>query len=383
MKKAFLAVITVFLSLALFSCFFTAPDTPDNEPMQYTADGRPLVNLTIGTSRTRSLTDAQAKNGGITYYEVAFYDNTTGSEAYYRTSWRFDQKGKLRVPPGDYRPAGRAILFAGYEKNGEYTLLAVGLLTKVGGTTADATNKITITTKEVTFTLMPILSNIEAHPTDSTFQITGLPTALANPAAAEYDLTADIAPGDFPTAPPSVYKKPVPLYLIPKNVTGGTDDKIEASFKITMPTVVSPLTGDFADYQPGIYALGTGTAYPEWISGGFGTFANITATVSNVTADAVLNLSDGGTPTPAYRFTFNIITPADDFYCKLYFKVPVCPISDDATADGEAPLTWYIQGGLENHLLDENEVNEKSTGGALLLGVGNINYITVNGEHRP
>jgi len=98
MKNAIFALFAVLLAMAI-SC--TGSLGPVKEPAQYTPDGRLLVNLTIGASRTARAMTLDLAKAGADYYEVTFFDGTD----YYRTAWDFTKNGRIRVPVGTYATA--------------------------------------------------------------------------------------------------------------------------------------------------------------------------------------------------------------------------------------------------------------------------------------
>ena len=70
---------------------------------------------------------------------------------------------------------------------------------------------------------------------------------------------------------------------------------------------------------------------------------------------------------------FELETINEDYYTMIYFRIPINPISNIMTTDRISPMNWFIRGGLENHLPDEGAARN-SLGGAILLGIGDVNY---------
>ena len=347
-KKPLLTGIAALLALAVLSC----TGAPEEDHTRYTPDGRPLVELAVGTGDTgRALNDTLAA-AGINFYEVAFFDGTY----YYRTSWSRGRSGRLFVPAFNYAAAGNAILFAGQRADDDYTLLAVGLLTSVDGLPgAD----ITLTTQTVTFTLVPLLTDVKAD-ASSGFQITspsGFETASV---AAPFPL--------FPLNPTSPGGPPrnVPLFRIPE-----FNDTIEAAFALSLPGGLI-----FSNYQDGIYAAGPGRVEnlipllgnPPLVED-FPNFHKLDITITSP--------ASGGT-LPNNLILFEIATPDVPyaFYSRMFFEIPVNAIENGASTDGIQPLTWHIRGGLINDVYDEGAA-VNSLGGAIVLGIGAVAFHTL------
>jgi len=150
-----------------------------------------MVHLSIGVGNdptSRALTADLAKSL-VDYYEVAFKDpgyNGTTNTKIYRTAWNYAKTGRIAVPAGDYTGAGKAVLFAG--RYNDKTLYAVGIITAVDSTSGTADIK--PTTTKVTFTLSPLLNDINGDPATSTFLITGPESAtLGGSAGHNYSST--------------------------------------------------------------------------------------------------------------------------------------------------------------------------------------------------
>ena len=356
MKRVFFPLLAALLALAVFSCNdFTAPPLAERE---YTEDGRLMVDLTIGGA-DRALIPELAR-AGADFFEVTFYD-VVGLR-YYRAAWDFTRTGRIRVPVGDYAStttAVRAILFAG--RQSDRTLLAVGLITASNGGSGNA--DITPSTNQVTFTLSALETSVAAA-TTSTFKIVG-PDPYA---------TADVVAGTFPTARIGLSQYPVPIFRVPKNETG-----VEAEFVITTTGVA------FTNYAPGIRGLPTWTAttatLPRAIftSGVSATNGDLPVRPLLISAGAITSPPpSGGAVASDGKIEFEFNTPDDDGLSRIALALPVVAISNDAAGGGvhSNPITWYIRGGLENNLLDEGAA-ARSVGGAILLGIGNINIIDI------
>jgi len=327
MKKAFFAALAALMALAFVGC----PVGPGGtEPVEYTADGRPLVNLTINSKLSRALTAELAK-AGADYYEVVFKNGSN----YYKAAWDWGKTGRIKVEPGTYAAAGAAVLFAGsYLDN---TLLAVGTITTPGG------GVIAATTTSITFTMSPLTSDVKADATNSTFKITAPSTHLTTAVS-----------GTFPTA--RLNGQDIPIFNVPRGVTTTTAD-----FAI----------GGINSHLAGIYYLGGGAVASKGISGYSSTGEDkpvelVSGANTKVSVPAAAGVLASAT------ITFALETPAKDGLSRLAFALPVCAI--DPAAKG---LTWYIRGGMENGVLDAG-ATANSVGGAILLGVGTVSSTAID-----
>jgi len=347
MKKRFLAVVTALLALAVLSCdAFSA----SKDVIEYTEDGRPLVTLDIGANRSRALTDALAR-AGTDYFEVTFQENGN----IYRASWDYTKRGRIKVPAATYTGASNAILFAGTQS--DKTLLAIGIITEQdsGGTPG----VITATTRQVTFTLYPLLSNIQAS-NASTFQI-------LTPTSHE---TITQTSG-FPTA--NINGKNYPLFQIPR------EQVVTASYAITTAT---PTTG-IGTYVPGIHVISQATIFSTGLytpsKNGLDGDKPVALTGPITTNFPTIGLNWAGTPT-AGLIGFSIPAQTQRGLSRLSFELPVCAIIDTAATN---PIEWYIRGGLNNGQLDEGGGAINSLGGAVLLGVDVGGGLIINTQFTP
>ena len=348
-RKTWIFAICAFLA---FSCFVTPLN--EDEQTRYTPDGRPFVHLTIGTGDTnRALTDTLAR-AGINYYEVAFYDGTD----YYRASWNRGRSGRLYVPTFNYDSSANAILFAGAHHENDFTLLAIGMITSADGVPGA---EITVNTKGVEFTLVPLLSDVKPD-TASSFHITAPPIYA----------TASVS-GPFPLFPLSSAnpERITPLFLIPP----GSDD-IEASFAIHLPGNIS-----FDDYKNGLYTAGQGmvenripSGNPPLLEFPYNVYGELD--ISIISPEADKHFSDNFITFAISTVKTDISFGPDNFYSKIFFEVPVNAIKNETSADGIQPLTWHIRGGLLNDLYDEGSTLN-SLGGAIVLGIGDVDFNTL------
>jgi hypothetical protein len=324
--------IAVLLASAMVSCdFVEKPNVPGGDNIVgYTEDGTPLVSLTIGVPTGRALTLPLAR-AGVDYYEVIFRNGTD----YYRASWNYTQKGKIIIPAVTYASATEAILFAG--RSSDKTLLAVGLITD------PPSGAITLTTTTITFGLTALTTDVKADP-DSSFQITEPDTHL----------TADLTTANFPKA--KVGNAVYPVFMIPENVDGTIIDPVEASFEVG---------GISAANNDGIIVAGAGEVF---------------FTAEIVASELQMPTVSGGTVLPASGpvpddglFTIEDILSSNHIgFSRMALRIPVSAISLANDVNGVEPITWYIRGGMINADLDLGSA-ANSLGGAILLGVGNVN----------
>jgi len=378
MRKVYFA-ITALLALAVFSCDFI-PNAPASEPVTYTEDGRELVTLTIGVpNKSKALTAALAQ-AGTNFYEVAFTDGTN----IYRHSWDWTQTGKIQVPTNiNYAGADKAVLFAG--RYSDMTLLAIGRITGIttdGASTTvnyagtpDAT--VTLTTTSVTFTLAPLLTNVngnesEAAVVNSSFLITGPAAVVSPPAPApvqSYITTIVYASKKLPTAKlTSGGTKNIPIFLIPAANTGAS-----ATFGLSVGNTLATAV-DFDDYNIGTKVLaGSKIRFAGVSSTSPSTLANFAPVLLNSTTTVFgAGLATGSALPASIPMTLIAADPNAIGLCTIAIEVPVAAL--DATAS-TSPLTWYVRGGLQNARFDEGPTATpvaNAQGGAILIGVGNL-----------
>lgn len=82
------------------------------------------------------------------------------------------------------------------------------------------------------------------------------------------------------------------------------------------------------------------------------------------------------------QFTPSGTLPLANGLTKFAIEIPVCAIEDNAVgatpSPGDLPINWVIRGGLQNSSYDLGigvagpPATKDSTGGAIILGVGNI-----------
>jgi len=361
MKKTILAALAVLLAIVAVTCDSAA--NAEKEPLQYTEDGRPLVQLTINAPKMNRALTADLAKGLVDYYEVAFQDLSVASKVY-RTSWNYTRTGRIAVPAGDYDDATKAVLFAG--RYNDKTLFAVGVITS---TTVGATNTagtvISPTTTAVTFTLSPLLNDISTVSTgaaSSSFLITG-PTASV-PDGHDYSSSAL-------TVIPSVQlsgTKSYPIFYLPPagyTNTGTAGEDITATYKVNCGTSSNTNYAGVivAATNAPILSAGYSDDHTEDL------FTAITGKVTN----PVLN--DPVPATGVFELLLDISATPKNGLSRLSIDVPVCAINTQYNYPG----VWHIRGGSNQVVLDEGKAAEAPIGGAILLAVGPVkaNGVTI------
>ena len=341
MKKMWLGGFAVLLILAMAGCDGLAfGSIKDGDSVQYTEDGRQMVNLTINTGGARALTQALAQ-AGINYYEVVFYDGTT----YYRTAGYKGQTLKLWVPPDTYASdsTGKcAVVFAGNDPgNGDNTLLAVGKLSLPANGIIDGT------TTGVTFTLTALTTDVKAAP-DTSFVVTnGAPGA-----------------GD-PYGTVDYLNTTAPYFLIDRNLTSAT-----ATYTIGgMSTSAMASGGSGPDMVLGDFVM----VKSEGTLASWGlTSTEPTHTLTPVTPGTPAIAPASGAIGTAGELTLTFDTPNAVGWGYINIDVPVCAL---ATTIPNGTL-WHIRGGLKNQLADTGSTGN-STGGGIILGIGSPSSIGI------
>jgi hypothetical protein len=126
MKKALLGTfVTLLVMVAFVSCDNVIGGSGGK--YEYTPDGKRMVEVSIVSNMSRSITDVFAK-GAANYMEVIFKDGTT----YYQASGFMALPLKIKIPAKTYLTT-EAILLLG--RSNDKTLLATGMLSA----SADAT----------------------------------------------------------------------------------------------------------------------------------------------------------------------------------------------------------------------------------------------------
>jgi len=330
----------------------------NDAPVQYTADGRPMVQISLGTSSSsRALTDSLAK-AGFDLYEAVFKDPAAAG-VYYRKSWFKGESAKIYLPTGDYGTSAKAILLIG--ASSDKTLLAVGTITGIDdGSGSTASTVVTSSTKAITFTTYSIETDISKtySATTSTFAIL-TPTSHATTA------------GTLPTV------DGYPYFSVPYSTTGATAVTANYTFYCTTG-------GSFADYVSGLFVKGIGTTTTPAATL---TSAGLAATNGDYVPIAVTPGSpaftsltvDAAIPAATLPISFSVPQSLKPGMSKIYIDIPVYGL--DKSVNG---ITWHLKGGLANSMLDGGKAanlaggaGNGATGGAILIGIGNVDGITL------
>ena len=358
MKRKFFAVFAVMLVLALATC--DSGETPTTEG--------DMVHLTInvGDVPNRALTLNQAQgvvNAAGGFFEVVFKN----SSDVYRSSWDYGTTGEIDVPAATYTGPTQAVVFAG--RKSDFTLLAIGVITKVNTTPVSPGAAATIGTgtTSVTFTLSALLSGVTNTTSSSAFQILGPVSAAPN------------TDTDFTTAHKGIGTiSGHPFFYLPAaTYTGYVDDSSTATDATTLNKV-----GNIV----GCYTINCGTAGASNSYYGGVIVKTWSVTPATPGADNTANLINDSF-IPRYpgtnaaladgEFYFNIktnTTGAGNGYCQVSLEASVVAIIDQNGLVGDVtPVAWKIRGGLNNTTIDN-----ANNGGAFVLKVGNLISIDIN-----
>jgi len=335
MKKVIFTGLIVFLAFFLASCGGLTSNPDTDKPVQYTEDGRPLVNLSIPTGEIgRSLTNALAQ-AGANYVEVVFHDSV--GNKYYRTAGYLGLTISLAVPAGNY--SGEAVMLAG--RNSDKTLLATGVITSTTDTSSTVTAGANIgsTTKSVTFTLVSLTAALNADAAIPSFVVTDLGKVDGVTYSGLFTLT-NIVDGNFEGNKPCFQLPTVATYPV-------TDIKATLTiggFGATANTgnmifVNNPSTAAYLSFSK----MGSGSP-------------SLSGSITGLTHNTAL-----GT-TGAFNFTLAtaINTESTDV---IYFTIPVVAMSTGIPGI----ITWNIRGGLDTSLPDFDGQNS----GGIVISVKN------------
>jgi len=434
MKKTYFVVIALLLAMVLVGCDSVVEQIVEEEAesaafqaLTFDSEGKAYISVQLGEPDVRSaraLTTAIAA-AGADYFEVVF-DNGARKV---RTSWGNGATGRIIPGDGDYDNTdlgdhdgsnatpdkGKAYIFAG--RNG--TLLGIGVLVNVieGATQTNATLIDITKATEVVFEITALNTDVggtkaaaDAYDTTYTteFGSNGGDADLADAAAkiaakaATINSTFKIPVGGLnPFSQANVgsllldaSQTPnltAPVFLVDPGTTA-----IAATFDITDTNgnsfgMVDPVTGDpsdpaqilyehLADIKSAIIPVASSVALPVvdlinkvtctgylWEAGN-SPFAQ--------TKGATVGITVGGPFT--IPIPLSIIPESKPGLAQVSIEIPVYLYDDGSTpaANGAAPLTWYIRGGLNNTAADLGATfngGDGSLGGAIIIGVGEFN----------
>jgi hypothetical protein len=234
-------------------------------------------------------------------------------------------------------------------------LLAVGRVSKINQKDVVSPGHGNPTTIEggdtVTFKMAALTSLVSTEADKTKFKITE-PAGQATPAA-----------GDLPTLKNK--GKDVPVFELGTRITD-----VKATYEFGFEFKDNSTPAVFADYAPYILRDGEGSAVRQ-----MGTTLDLGFTKAAVES-LKTNFSSNRVELPS-TLTIEFNTQEDGL-CTLFFRAPVYMFGmKESYFWGELVkhTKWYIQGGLDNSLLDDGsgkrDLYTNGTGGSILLGIGN------------
>jgi hypothetical protein len=308
-----------------------------------------VVTLNISEDSGGRALDGPIAKAVSNFYEATF--QRVSDNKIIRTTWNYAQRGKIQIDPGTYT----VLLMAG--RNADKTLLGVGQATGIGGSGSISTDnplQVTITgaTTDLYFHAYPLMNDIN-DTTDSTFktEITTFPF-----------LSDQYEEDDFDNK--------VPVFMInPNNTTTATWEFGLGALPGTTFVASDPTTGVGSHGVPGsgdqISVFGPYirvTGNPRLIEKSF--YSPPTTFDSELDAKSFIELTEGDKITGTFNMSFT--APNESGIVQISPEVPVVAIENS-----DKPVIWYIQGGLDNGLLDAGKTpsHEKAgvIGGAFLL----------------
>jgi hypothetical protein len=362
MKRTFLAGFALLLALALVSCgdYFSPPEkAEDGEPsVQYVTDGGALKSVTIridgqgGPDRkmSRALSKELAQTAHD-YFEVVFKDGTDIA----RASWELGYGAVIkRVPLIDYEKAAgigdpeKAILFVG--RKTDKTLLAVGLLTGVDGSSTDLEIKSTSTT--ATFTVVAFKAGLDLDdPSDSNF-CTG----------------SELVPGTATAASTIIRKvenkttgEKFPMHWIPAGKT------VAAIYEIELDHT----TALIANYKAGIVVADAPPSIqvknPRYTSESDGETYELPPPHASSTEIIYTSNDAAGAFSEKTEFSIDTTGTNNEGVIAFTFEIPVYAINGGSSLNNIDPVKWFVRPSLRSSSYDLDNGN---TGGSILLGIG-------------
>jgi len=372
MKKFILVGLAVLLALSLVTCGDTSSASQDSKIpfVQYSADGtRVTINLNgygdAESSRALSLPIAQE---AYNFLEVVFQGEVASTATIARASW---ERGKAMSITGVPRGAaaginyattggatldpttGNAVMFVGRKVGNDFTLLAVGKVVDVDGTTSAI---VTPTSKSVTFGLASITGNTVftagSPATGGSFAVTGLaPTQYTFPGVTPVrTVTAYLLSATEVTTLTSV----ATAYTL-----GSSSTVLPITDMLPGIIVATPTTGDPATWREGVQAIAPVYLLPNgqkihidsWDAGNYSGALTNNTTAGNALVNPI-------------NITITIAAGAEN-PSAFYFGIPVVAISATASGAGVAAQRWYIRPGIDVAHLDNGSPN--SSGGCILI----------------
>jgi len=383
-KLLFLGILSVCIFF-IFSCKFFGTDETENNVSSsnvvYSPDGKITIYFDENRASVRALTLKQAVMGHD-FFEAVFLYNTGSGYITARANWRVGQKagisGVYRTTPGGVNygsvssnpsiGSGSAVLFAG--KYSDKTLLAVGSICAVDDipVTPSRPAIITTTTKSVSFELNALKAGAKAEPSGADWTAVGSSFFTNSRGGSVSEASTEvrsvtIAYRNFPLYRLDVNQTVSASYTISLNASGVNGNGV------TIPAfdnygIVLAGTSGVRQIKPK-YTLNTNVyeskAFP---------YDAITALNLNN------NLTQGQQFQNPVLFTFNTTGTADGSIFAFIFEISVFALS----SSGENPVMWVIRPGYDEYLEELDDGNGGS-GGAILIGTGNVNQFITYGLH--
>jgi len=395
MKKQLFAIAVLIAAVAMSAIFTTCADpfAPDLTPERTVEND--------GALRTVAFTVVEAEGGMVTleyvppakaaralslplakaatdFYEVVFVDETAGAGSnakVWRRNFREGQTVRMTVAYGEYdngaNSAGAHIAYMFAGRFDSKTLLAVGKISKVeykeAGKYDDGTTNtynpgdegaflINGDAKIVTFELEALENDVTGGEFGS-FKTWDIANKAVSPNPETHpEANWDYVPGASVLAA-KINNQVVPVFTIPKDVDthgliniwigGGTSTSGEAII-VDDANIVIDSKGFF---EQGLRAP-MATVEID--------FVHIESQAGGLTIDITMTPQSFVAPGGLGVFTYSI---------------PVHNYNDNPSENNGAPaITWFVRGGISNHLYDTGPDND-SQGGKIVLGVGDLSNI--------
>ena len=372
-------LLVILLTLLMAVCSPFDPDDLKDKytNVEYSEDGSSITIYMNGSApvpANRALSNKLAQLGHD-FFEVTFLYNDASTYRIARASWELGEPAGVNDvyrtdggniyynttnPLGDTTfglPAadeGLVVLFVG--RKSDKTLLAVGTLSEINGTTVSTTNnKISTSTTKIKFNVNALKAGMSFSYDTSSINTT------SNPRTGNIDTIM-------------VGNKSFPHFNVPVSVTTNAT----YTFGFHTSTLTSPATTvDFNFYAPAIkYGAGNAECWnirPQYTLPPNIVKNNSDYPYSSAIAITITSPTAQGTPfTGQVRFDIRP-TATDGVICALAFQVPVYAVYKRTTpVSGETePVQWYIRPGY-NMYYRELDNGEMENGGAVLISAGTI-----------
>jgi len=381
-RLVFYGFLSVFISFYFSNCFDPPEniDKPSYTNVEYSEDGKSLTIYLDGSApvpANRALSQKLAILGH-NFFEVTFLYKSNTQNIIARAEWELGEPAGVS---GVYRTAspgtvyydgtktnpvnvnlldpdtGLAVLFVG--RKSDKTLLAVGTLSKIDETNINPSgeNRITSSTKKVTFAVNAFEAGVDKVSSESSFQIQGTNQGTLK----EIDFSGQSFPYfslDKPhTGTPTTYTA---------TYTVGVHSKTEPydSFSFYAPAIILRAAATCDDIDPHYTLPSFGPQHSKYDYGKFKALS--------ITSPTAVGSPFSGT------VNFSITTSGENKkICALIFEIPVCAVSTSGDSSGTLPVNWWIRPGYNEYYRELDSGNsEKENGGAVLIVVGDIEGVT-------